>query len=260
MAKKIVDVHAHAFDEKIAVKATQNLHKYYGIAPIADGRLVHLLKSAEMNSVDKLILCATATKPTQVEMINTYVSTLVSEHTLCLGTLHPDYENIDDELKRMKELGLLGLKLHPIFQEFKIDEEKALKMFEKIGPDFPVLIHLGDKNTDHSTPIRLSRVMEKFPEITFIGAHLGGYSEWDDAMKYIIGKNLYIDTSSALDFLTPDEAKKIIRLHGIDKVLFGTDYPLSDHSAEIQKLKKLKLTRTEYEKIYWKNAYKLFKL
>ena len=97
MSRRVVDVHAHAFDEKIAVKATQNLHTYYGIEPAADGRLIHLIESAKENNIDKLVVCATATKPTQVEMINNYVSTLVGEHIIGLGTLHPDYDNIRAE-------------------------------------------------------------------------------------------------------------------------------------------------------------------
>lgn len=260
MAKRIVDVHAHAFDEKIAIKATENLHSYYEIEPAADGRLVHLLESAAKNNIDKLIVCATATKHTQVKMINDYVSSLINDQILGFGTLHPDFPDIETEIDRMIELGLSGIKLHPIFQNFKIDEEKALKMFEKIGGKLPVLIHLGDKNSDASSPKRLSNVMDKFPEIVFIGAHLGGYSEWEEAKEFLYGKNIYFDTSSSMRFMEPEDARKLIRLHGADRVLFGTDYPLSNHKYEIECMEKLKLTKAEYEKIYWKNAYKLFNI
>lgn len=260
MAQRIVDFHAHAFDEKIAVKATENLHKYYGIKPAADGRYENLLKSAKISGVDKLVVCATATKPQQVQMINDYVSNLQNEHIIGFGTLHPDFSDIDAELDRMKSLNLSGIKFHPIFQTFKIDEEKAMKMFEKIGSRFPVLIHMGDKNSDGTTPERLYNVMKELPDITFIAAHLGGYSEWDAAKKFLIGKNLYFDTSSSARFMKPKQARDFIRAHGADKILFGTDYPLSNHAYEMNVLKKLKLTEEEYEKIYWKNAYKLLNL
>lgn len=258
MAKRVVDVHAHAFDEKIAIKATENLHTYYGIEPAADGRLIHLIESAKENNIDKLVLCATATKPKQVEMINDYVSGLIGEHVIGLGTLHPDYDNISGEIDRIIDLGLSGLKFHPIFQGFKIDEDKAMKMFETIGDKLPVLIHIGDKNSDAASPERLAHVMDTFPEITFIGAHLGGYSEWDKAKECLFGRNLYFDTSSSMRFMKPKVAREIIRAHGADKILFGTDYPLSNHKYEMKCLDKLKLTEEEYEMIYWKNAYKLF--
>jgi len=260
MAEKVVDIHAHAFDEKIAVKATENLHKYYDIEPVSDGRLRHLIRSAEENNIDKLVVCATATKVTQVTMINDYVSGLISDRIISFGTLHPDFDGIDEEIKRMKELNLSGIKFHPIFQGFKIDDEMPMRMFEKIGDSFPVLIHVGDKNSDWSTPKRLRNVMNELPNVTFIAAHLGGVFEWESAKKYLIGENVYIDTSSSVRFLPPREAKAIIRQHGADKVLFGTDYPLSNHKFEFECLKKEKLKKDEYEKIYWQNAYKLLNL
>jgi len=260
LPKRIVDIHAHAFDDKIAIKATENLHHYYDIPPVSDGRLVHLQESAKNNHIDKLVVCATATKPTQVQMINQYIAELVSDHVIGFGTLHCDFDEIDSELVRMQSLGLSGIKFHPIFQNFKIDSDKAMQMFEKIGTKFPVLIHTGDKNEDGATPKRLANVIKELPQITFIAAHLGGYAEWEEAKQYLIGKNLYIDTSSSIRFLPPSEAASIIRTHGVDKVLFGTDYPLSNHQFEFQCMDKLHLENDEYEKIYWENAYKLLKL
>lgn len=260
MPKKIVDIHAHAFDDKIALKATENLHHYYEISPVSDGRLVHLQESAKNNHIDKLVVCATATKPKQVQMVNDYISGLVSDRVIGFGTLHCDFDEIDTEIARMKALNLSGIKFHPIFQNFKIDSDKAMQMFEKIGAKLPVLIHIGDKNKDSATPKRLANVMKELPQITFIAAHLGGYAEWEDAKQYLIGKNIYIDTSSSVRFLPPSEAVSIIRAHGVDKVLFGTDYPLSNHQFEFQCLDKLHLEKDEYEKIYWENAYKLLNL
>lgn len=260
LPKKIVDIHAHAFDDKIALKATENLHHYYEIPPVSDGRLIYLQESAKENRIDKLVVCATATKPKQVQMINEYISGLVSDSVIGFGTLHCEYDEIDAEIARMKTLGLSGIKFHPIFQNFKIDCEKAMQMFEKIGDKFPVLIHVGDKNEDGATPKRLANVIKELPQITFIAAHLGGYAEWEEAKKYLIGKNLYIDTSSSVRFLPPQDATAIIREHGVDRVLFGTDYPLSNHQFEFQCMEKLRLENDEYEKIYWENAYKLLNL
>lgn len=260
MPKKIVDFHAHAFDEKIAVKATENLHTYYDIKPAADGRFCHLTESAKENHVDKLVVCATATKPKQVQMINNYVSKLVSEHIVGFGTLHCDFDEIDAEIDRIKDLGLSGIKFHPVFQGFKIDDDKAMRMYEKIGDQFPILMHMGDKNVSNTSPERLSNVMKELPQVTFVAAHLGGYSEWEAAKKFLVGKNVYFDTSSSVRFLPPEEAKAIIRGHGADKVLFGTDYPLSNHVFEFECMKKLNLSNDEYEKIYWENAYNLLNL
>ena len=64
----------------------------------------------------------------------------------------------------------------------------------------------------------------------------------------------------SIRFLPPEESAAIIRAHGTDRVLFGTDYPLSNHKFEFECMKKLNLTNDEYEKIYWKNAFQLLNL
>ena len=222
MPERVVDIHAHAFDEKIAVKATENLHTYYDIEPVSDGRLCHLIHSAKENKVDKLVVCATATKPTQVQMINNYVSGLIGEHIVGFGTLHRDFDEMDAEITRMKELGLSGVKFHPIFQSFYVDDDKAMQMYEKIGDNFPILMHMGDKNSDATTPERLANVMKELPQVTFIAAHMGGVFEWEAAKKHLVGKNVYFDTSSSIRFMSPEDARSIIRAHGADKILFGT--------------------------------------
>lgn len=260
MPTKIVDIHAHAFDEKIAVKATENLHTYYDIEPVSDGRLCHLTESAKKHGLDKLVVCATATKPAQVQVINNYVSSLISEHIIGFGTLHCDFPELDAEIERLADLGISGIKFHPIFQGFKIDDDKAMKLFEKIGNKFPILIHVGDKNVTDASPQRLAGVMRELPQVTFIAAHLGGVFEWEEAKNCLVGENVYFDTSSAVRFLPPAEATAMIRAHGADKVLFGTDYPLSNHAFEFACLQNLNLTEEEYEKIYWKNAYQLLHL
>lgn len=97
----------------------------------------------------------------------------------------------------------------------------------------PYLIHVGDTKTEYSNPRALAAMMEKFPEQIFIAAHMGGYSQWDEAMEYLIGSNVYIDTSSSFCGLTNKQMEEMIRAHQIDKVLFGTDYPLACSNRRI---------------------------
>ena len=96
--------------------------------------------------------------------------------------------------------------------------------------------------------------------MTAIGAHLGGVFMWDESIKHLVGKNLYFDTSSTLLELTCEKFMYIVRNHGADKILFGTDYPLSDYKIECERFKSLDLTEEEKENIFYKNAYRLLKL
>lgn len=263
MERKVVDFHAHAFHDKIALKAAQQLNEYYDIPLAENGLFFHLKQSMLKNKINKLVIHATATKPSQVKLINDYVKSLTEKDIVGFGTLHYAYTDYEKELDRIEKMGLKGIKFHPVFQGFKIDDEKMFPIYEQIEGRFPVLMHMGDKNTDASTPKRLINVMEHFPKMTVIAAHLGGYSEWDEAEKYIIGNDkydIYVDTSSSVRFLEADYAAELIRRHGTDKVLFGTDYPLSLHAYELEVFDKLGLTNEDSEKILWRNAYKLLEL
>ena len=261
MERKVVDFHAHAFADNIAEKAAQNLNTYYDIPLAGNGMFCHVKNSMIENKIDKLVVHATATKASQVEHINDYVKSLTDENIIGFGTIHFEYENIKEEIDRIIKMGLRGMKFHPVFQGFNIDDKCMYPIYECLEGRLPVLMHVGDKNVDMATPSRLSKVMDDFPKLTVIAAHLGGVFEWDNAEKYLLGRdNLYVDTSSAIRFLTPERAAELIKKQGTDRVLFGTDYPLSLHKYELDVLDKIPLTEEEKEQILWKNAYKLLEL
>ncbi|MBE7022149.1 MAG: amidohydrolase [Ruminococcaceae bacterium] len=262
MYRKVVDFHAHAFHDKIAEKAAQNLNEYYGIPLAGNGMFQVVLDSMRENRIDKLVIHATATKPKQVEIINNYVAGLITPDIIGFGTLHRDYEGYAAELDRIRALGLRGIKFHPVFQGFKIDDATMLPMYEKIAEHgLPILMHMGDKNCDDATPRRLASVLDSVSGLTVVAAHLGGFSEWEEAEKYIFGReNVYLDTSSAIRFLEPERAKKLIRSHGADRVLFGTDYPLALHKEELEIFDRIGLSEEEAECVLWKNAYRLLHL
>ena len=103
--------------------------------------------------------------------------------------------------------------------------------------------------------------MDIYKNLVIIGAHFGGYSIWDEASHKLHGyENFYVDTSSSLFAMSPDMAKKIIFMYGVEKVMFGTDYPMWNPSEEIEKFMKVPLTDSERQTILWDNAAKLIGL
>ena len=121
----------------------------------------------------------------------------------------------------------------------------------------PVLFHMGDEKYDFSSAKRLLKLMNDFPKLICIGAHMGGHLKWDEAEEFLIGKNLYLDSSSTSRKLSPDNIKRLIRLHGAEKVLFGTDYPIERHDEAINNFLNLGLTEEENNLILFDNAYRL---
>jgi len=255
----IIDFHAHIFPEKIAEKAVQSIGGYYGLPMQGTGTVEGLLESGGPHQVMRYVVQSTATRPEQVRAINDFISETCrqDERLIGFGTLHPDMQDLQGELDRFEALGLVGIKLHPDFQDFSIDDPAAMRIYALAQGRFPVLVHMGDENRDTSSPKRLSVVLDRFPYLVLIAAHLGGYQMWDESLRLLAGRNLYLDTSSSLEFLEPAKALEIIRKHGVDRVLFGTDYPMWKHEDELERFARLELTPAERELILWKNAARL---
>lgn len=260
----IIDFHAHIYPEKIAAKASQAISNFYEGAPMGwHGVASELIESGKQIGVSKYVVHSAATTEAQVEVVNNFILKSCQENPefIGYGTIHPNYENFEVELERIKEAGLKGVKLHPDFQKFACDIPEMDKIYSKLAElKLPVLFHAGDYRFDYSGPKRISHVMEKHPDLTVIAAHFGGYTEWDDAIKYLVGKNVYFDTSSTLWKLPLEKANKILKLHGYEKFLFGSDFPMWKHADEIQRFNTLDLSDEEREFVLYKNALKLLSL
>jgi predicted TIM-barrel fold metal-dependent hydrolase len=195
----------------------------------------------------------------QVKRINDYVSNVIKAHDelVGFGTLHPKLSDIDQEVERIISLGLKGIKLHPEFQGFTINEEDMMPLYSAIEGKLPVLIHMGDENRDSSSPVRLSGILDRFPRLVVIAAHFGGYQMWKESSECLIGRNVFMDTSSSLAYLEPERAVDMIRRHGVHKMLFGSDYPMWDHTEELERFLQLELTEQERRAILYDNGYRL---
>jgi uncharacterized protein len=255
----VIDFHAHIFPEKIAQKAVDAIGRYYDIRMCGKGTADDLVAEGGKIGVQKYIVHSSATIPGQVVPINDFIIDACAEYSsfIGFGTLHPFFTGLSQEIDRIISRGIRGIKLHPDFQNFSIDDESMMPVYRAIGGRLPILIHMGDENKNSSSPSRLLKILDLFPDITFIAAHLGGYQMWREAMKELVGRNLYFDTSSSLAFLKPDDAADIIRAHGIDRVLFGSDYPMWIHEDELERFMKLGFTEKEQSQILRENAAKL---
>ncbi|MDD6308069.1 MAG: amidohydrolase family protein [Clostridia bacterium] len=259
MEYQVFDMHVHVFPDNIAKKAVNNLGKYYHVPMAADGTWEAFRESlAEAPCIRKCLIHSTATKASQVESVNNFVAAHIGGMLLGFGSMHPDYPHIEEEIDRMIELGLRGIKLHTDFQGFPADAACADRIYKYAEGKLPILFHAGDATVDNSSPKRIRNVHDRFPNLTIIAAHLGGYSVWDDAEKYLVGTDVYLDTSSTLQSIDKDQARRMIRRHGVDKCLFGTDFPMHNQKKTVEDFLALGLTEEENRKIFWENSQKLF--
>ncbi len=265
MTNSIYDAHTHIFPDKIAEKASKSIGDfYYGYKMHSSADKQSLVFDEHDAKITHYLICSSAVVPHQTQTINNFISDVCHESNefFGLGTIHPDYENIEEEIARIKSLGLHGIKLHPDFQHFEIDSEKAMKVYKEcIANDLTVLFHMGDDRYDFSSPVRLMKVIEKLPELRVHAAHFGGYSDWDRAYQYLcVHENLYFDTSSSLFFLDKERVYKFFEKFGTDKYMFGSDFPMWSPKEELNRLFSLGLSENELDDILCNNFKRFYRI
>ncbi len=261
----VIDSHCHIYPEKIAEKAVAGTDKFYDTVAACLGTPADLLKVNEQAGIDHSLVQSVATTPKQVQSINEFIASTVSDSPdklTGLGTLHPNSEDLRADVEHLIALGLKGVKLHPDIQNFKVDDYRCLKIYELCEEfSLPILMHTGDKRYDNSNPNRLIPILEIYDHLTVIGAHFGGWSIWEEASHVLCDiPNLYVDCSSAMPWISDEKTVEIIRRYGAERVLFGTDYPMWSPVNELDRFMNLPLTEEEKRMILSENVRKVYEL
>jgi len=254
----VIDIHTHAWPEKVSQKARENLESSFRVKLVGEPTLDTLLKFMDKNAIDVSVICAVAIKPEQVKSINDWLFSIRSKRIKVFCALHPDYPLWKDELERIKDKGD-GIKFQPEFQNFYIDEERVYPVYSMIEKlKIPILFHCGEELSGtqlvRSSPFRLIKVREAFPKLKIIAGHFGGFRLWDEVKKYLLGKDIYLDTSFFFDYLPKEEVKSLLLSHRQDRLVFGSDFPLIDQKKDLDFLKKLELPPALKERILFLNA------
>lgn len=260
----VIDAHCHIYPEKIAEKAVAGTDRFYGFGKsVYDGTVETLLKQGQKAGIDHFIVQSVATTPKQVPSINEFIAGCVAQSggkMTGLGTLHPDCTDMSGEIERILSLGLRGVKLHPDIQQFPIDDPRCCRIYELCEQNsLPILMHTGDNRYDYSNPNRLRPVLKHYEGLILVGAHLGGYSVWDEAVERLADlPNLFVDCSSSFAFLDDGRVRRIIEAYGVHKVMFATDYPMWSAERELKTLMSLGFSQQEYRMMLSENAKKIF--
>ena len=262
---EIIDAHAHVYPEKIAQKATDTIGVFYDIKmEMPAGTAARLIEDGQNAGISRYVVHSVATTAHQVRSINEFLKRELEAHPEFIGfiALHQDLseQEVEQEVAWALENGFKGIKLHPDFQKFNIDDESVEKFYRAAADKLPILFHIGDDRYDYSKPQRLINMAKKYPKTTFIAAHFGGYRCWDESPIYKGLDNIYFDTCSSLPFITPERAKELIELHGADRFFFATDFPMWDAEGELERFNRIPLSDTDREKILSGNIKRLLNL
>jgi len=265
---KIIDIHTHTYPEAISEKACKNLAAFYEFIVHSAGTYSDLEVQAKETGVCGFLLFSVATNAHQVPKVNNSIAELTKlsqSHgfeTVGFAGMHQDYEDFAGEIDRCIDLGLRGVKIHPDIQQVDIDDPRMIKLCEiLVDRKLPLFLHMGDNRPQYrySEPKKLAKVLDMFPTLEVVAAHLGGYKAWHEAEEYLWGReHVWYDCSSALWAMDEHEAERIIRGCGVDRVMFGTDYPVYTLRDYLDLFMKINLTESEREDIFYNNAKRFF--
>ncbi|MCE5323778.1 amidohydrolase [bacterium] len=262
---KVIDFHVHVYPDNVAQRAIDNVYTANNLIPAYDGTTSGLINMMDNDGVRLAVIAPIATKASQVESINDWAISHTDKHIISFGGIHPDCDDLDDQVEKIISAGLPGIKIHSNWQDTYVDDPKMLPIYEAAQGRLIVTLHAGDEATyfevQRAMPDRILHILQLFPKLTVNAAHLGGFQMWDMAEEYLIGKNVYFDVSACFGHgISNEQALRIIRNHGAEHILFGTDSPLDRPSVIFGHLMELGLTDNEMELILWKNAERLLGL
>ena len=260
----IIDLHTHIYPENIAKKATESVKDFYhlGIDGM-DGTSAMLLERGKKAGISKFVVLPVSIKPDRVQSINNFIlqQTALHDEFIGFGTLHAGMDNIAYEAEWIADQGLHGIKMHPDSQRFNIDDPRLFPAYEAIQGKIPVILHTGDTRYPFSHPSRVKTILKEFPKLEVIAAHFGGYSMYETAYDILKDTDRCImDISSSLMLMPEGVAEKYIRAYGVERMAYGTDYPMWDPMMEVPRFLSLKLTDSEFEQIAHKTVERFLKL
>ena len=259
----IIDFHCHIYPEPIAEKATQSIRDFYDLqGGHMNGTVQTLLRQGDEAGIGQFVVLPVGMKPDRVRHVNDFILSEAAQQPrfIGFGTVHAAMENLTEEVSYIMDQGLRGIKMHPDFQCFDIDDPRLFPMYEMCQGKLPVMFHMGDKRYDYSHPAKLRHILELFPRLQVVAAHFGGYSMYETAYEQLKDKDCIFDVSSSLMFMPEGVAEHYIRAFGTERLVYGSDYPLWDPVEEVQRFFRLKLTDEEFEQIAHKTAESFLKL
>lgn len=259
----IIDVHTHAFPDSLAPRAMEKLEVGNARA-FTDGTVAGLLRSMDAAGVDQSVICSIATKPEQFDPILKWSLAVQSDRLIPLASIHPADPRAVERVAEVKAAGLRGLKIHPYYQDFDLADEALSDFYGAVESSGLLLVsHTGfdiafpkDRRADAT---RILKVLDRFPRMNFMATHFGAWNDWDDVESRLIGKPVNLEISLTLEFLSPEQVRRMILSHPADRLYFGSDSPWGNPAEALRLLRDLDLPSPLLQKILSSNAACLFR-
>jgi uncharacterized protein len=258
----IIDFHTHIFPDRIAKQAVERLAEESGeYTPRTDGTLKGLLASMDHADIGASVVANIATRPAQMLPIFDFCRSIAGKRIAPLISVHPgnSMDEVNTLFLQAADAGIKGVKLHPMYQGFFIDDRRMYPIYQLIEHfGFFVVFHTGyDIAFPGNTQADVERVFtiaKEFRDLVIVTTHVGGWRQWDRAGILGTCMNVYTETSMTLTEMADDEFVKVLSKFDEDRVLFGSDSPWTDQKEMLDRTLRLKLSEGRKEKMMYRNA------
>lgn len=260
----IVDCHCHVWPDHIA--DAMQAQRPAGLDVRFDGKVSGLLRTMDGAGIEKGLALGVAVKAATVARTNEFIGTVPRDRLVPFGTVHPDLP-VAENLKHLRDNGIRGVKLHPLFQSVSFADPRVHDILAALADEgITVVTHAGagadEESNDRGAPALLRKLADALPQLNLIACHYGGYHRLDEAEEHVVGARVTLETSwpPSMTLLDPERVVALIRRHGADRVVFGSDWPMADPAVEIAGIRALGLTQEEQDAILGGNLTRMLEL
>ena len=209
---------------------------------------------------------------------------LLEQGILTFGGMHPFFGTREEKRKELlflKEHGIKGIKLHPAYQGADLNALPNLEILDLCAEmELIVVTHAGidvgvpDRN--YASVSMILDVLKQIGPFSFVLAHMGGWIGWEEVKRDLCGAPVWFDTAFSLgeirkcpddpaemiyrENMKEEQFTELVRAHGADRILFGTDCPWCDQKDYAGAIRQLPLTPEEQTLIMGENARTLLQL
>jgi len=274
----IVDCHTHIFSPEIIAGREAHLQREEWFAHLYGATNAHMASARELVAemdrcgVDMAVVCGFAWNSFDLYVeTNSYIADAVSrfpDRLVGFANVPPLHPEAISELERCLGLGLSGIgELKGAGQGFDLDDVASLLPLTDfaLANDLPILIHLSEPvgrfypGKGGSSPRRGFNFAAANPGLKLIFAHWGGglpfYELMPDVKEALA--NVWYDCSASPYLYQPEIYRIATDAVGMEKILFGSDYPLISPERYLNELDGSGITDTARAAILGENASKL---
>lgn len=149
--------------------------------------------------------------------------------------------------------------MHPYYQDFAVDDPVLYPLYRAMCEhNLMLTLHTGFdiafERVEKASPRQISGLITQFPGLKLVLTHFGGWQQWDEVERYLLGQKVFMEISWSLEYLAAEQARRMLLGHPSEYLLFGTDSPWTDQAASIRAVEAMGLPDSLLERLFYKNA------